>query len=475
MKTNPEPSSDTGPLDHSTTGSLSASEVNRGLRVSIVEGGFAMLYATLGGGMFLTGLALWLGANSFQIALLSAIPSLVTGFGFLSGYLVRRAGERKNLLIWTAGVGRSVFIVLVPFLLLRMKVSIVLFFATVAVSSLIMTIAGTVWQAWITDLVPEERRGRFFGLRNAIHSILGVTAAYGAGRGMDWLKAQGHEPLGYALAFGLAVIFGLVSTLLLVRQPEPELPPLPRLSLRETFLGPFKEPQFSKLILFLTVWFITGTLASPFYIVHMMKNLHFSFAAIGVYSMIGGVTGMVMQLLWGRAIDRFGARPVTVLNFALVGVMPLLWLFATPTFRLPIWGDALMNGLVWSGASLGLWNLLLELADNPAHRESYFAIYSAVTGLGAFAASMLSGVIAQALQGFHLTIAGETFINYHVMFLAAGLLRFVTLPLLLRVHERDSKSVPHTMRALGTMALWQLNAGKDSVLAALGLRPKDEP
>jgi MFS family permease len=134
-----------------------------------------------------------------------------------------------------------------------------------------------------------------------------------------------------------------------------------------------------------------------------------------------------------------------------------------------------MNGLVWSGASLGLWNLLLELADNPAHRESYFAIYTAVTGLGAFVASMLSGVIAQSLHGFHVTIAGLAFINYHVMFLAAGLLRFVTLPLLLRVRERDSKSVPHTMRALGTMALWQLNAGKDSVLAALGLRPKDEP
>ena len=454
---------------------LTPKEVSRGLRISIVEGGFAMLYSTLAGGMFLTGLALWLGANSFQIALLSAIPSLATGFGFLSGYLVRRAGQRRGLLVWTCAIGRSVFIVLVPFLLLRVRVGLVLFFATVAVSSLIMNLAGTVWQSWISDLVPEERRGRFFGLRNAIHGLLGVATAYGAGRGMDWLKAQGHEPLGYALAFGLAVVFALVSTILLTRQPEPELAPRPRLSLRETFIGPLKEPQFRRLTIFVAAWFLTGTLASPFYIVHMMKNLHFSFAAIGVYSIIGGVTGMVMQLFWGRAIDRFGARPVTVLNFALVGIMPLLWLFATPSFRLPIWGDALMNGLVWTGANLGLWALLLELADNPAHRESYFAIYTAVTGLGAFAASMLSGVVAQALHGFHARIAGLTFINFHIMFLAAGLLRFVSLPLLLRVHERDSKSVPHTMRALGTMALWQLNAGKDTILAALGLRPKDQP
>jgi len=462
-------------LDPLIPQSLSASEVNRGLRVSIVEGSFAMLYATLGGGMFLTGLALWLGANSFQIALIAAIPPLVTGFSFLSGYLVRRAGSRKKLVIRSAGIGRSVFVVLVPFLLLRMKVGLGLFFATVLVSSIFLTVAGTIWTSWISGLVPEDRRGRFFGLRNAIHGVLGVCAAYAAGRGMDWLKAQGLEPVGYGLAFGLAALFGLVSTLVLCRQPEPELEPRPALSLRRTFLGPLKEPQFSKLILFLAVWFVTGTLASPFYIVHMMKNLHFSFAAIGVYSMIGGAIGMLFQLFWGRVIDRFGSRPVTVFNFALVGIMPLLWLFATPSFKLPVWGDALLNGIVWTGGSLGLWNLLLDLADDPSHRESYFAIYSAVTGLCAFGASMLSGVIAQALHGFRLTLLGLKFVNYDVLFLAAGLCRFASLPLLLRVQERGSKSVRHTIRAVGTVGLWRINRVKGTLFEALGLGPKGRP
>jgi MFS family permease len=454
---------------------LTPQETNRGLRVSIVEGGFAMVYATLGGGMFLTGLALWLGANSFQIALLAAIPPLVAGFSFLSGYFVRSIGSRKPLLIWLVGIGRSVFIVLVPFLLLQTKVSMALFFAAVILSSLIMTIAGTVWQSWISDPVPEQRRGRFFGLRNAIHGLIGVCVAYAAGRGMDWLKAQGHEPVGYGLAFGLAVLFGAVSTVMLFKQPEPELVPRPALSLRLTLLGPLKEPQFSKLILFLSVWFLTGTLASPFYLVHLIKNLNFTFAAIGVYSMIGGVIGTLFQLFWGRVIDRFGSRPVTVFNFALVGVMPLLWLFATPSFRLPVWGDALLNGVVWTGGSLGLWNLLLDLADDPSHRESYFAIYSVVTGLGAFLASFLSGVIAQALHTFHLTLFGLHFVNYDVLFLAAGLSRFACLPLLLRVHERGSKSVGHTVRAVSALGLWRINRGRGMLLDVLGLRSRGQP
>ncbi len=452
---------------------LNPNEINRGLKISIIEGTFATLYTTLAGGMFLAGLALFLGANSFQIALLTAIPALVSGFSFLAGYLVRRVGARKRVVLWTAGLGRTVYLLFVPFLLLGIRFKIELFLLVVMLSSVLMAIAGTVWTFWISDLVPEERRGRFFGMRNAILNVSGVFVAYAAGRGMDWLKAGNQEISGYALAFTLAVSFGLVSTLLLTRQPEPPLTPRPEPSLKEIFLGPLHEPQFRRLTIFLAVWFLTGTLASPFYLVHLIKNLHFSFAAIAIYSMIGGVIGVLFQLFWGRVIDRFGSRPVTVFNFALVGLMPFLWLFATPHFRLPIWIDAILNGTVWTGASLGLWNLLLDLADNPARKESYFAIYSVVTGLGAFIAAILAGTVAQLLSRFHLTILGLDFYNYDVMFLFAGLARFACLPLLLKVQEPGSKPLRYTIRVLGNFALWRLNAGKDVIIEALGIKSRD--
>lgn len=453
--------------------SLSSQQINYGLKISILEGTFATFHSTLAGGMFLAGLALFLGANSFQIALLTAIPALVSGFSFLARYLVHRTNTRKTLVLWTAGLGRSVHILLLPFLFTGNKIEIPFFLILVALSGILMVIAGTVWTSWISDLVPEDRRGRFFGLRNAILNFTAVFLAYGAGRVMDRLKSQGQEGLGYALAFSLAVVLGLVSTLLLIRQPEPQPPPRARPEIREIFLGPLQEPQFRRLIFFLAIWFLTGTLASPFYLVHLLKNLRFSFTEVAVYSMIGGVIGVLFQLLWGRAIDRFGSRPVTVLNFALVGIMPLLWLFATPQFRLPIWIDGVLNGVVWTGANLGLWNLLLDLADNPTRKESYFAIYTVVTGLGAFLASLAAGTIAQLISGFKLKLLGADFYNYDVMFLAAGIARFACLPLLLKVKEKGSEPVRHTIRALTDLALWRLNAGKDVLLQALGLKNHD--
>jgi cyanate permease len=142
---------------------------------------------------------------------------------------------------------------------------------------------------------------------------------------------------------------------------------------------------------------------------------------------------------------------------------------------LPIWVDAFLNGVVWTGASLGLWNLLLDLADDPSHRESYFAIYSVVTGLCAFVASLLSGIIAQALHSFRLTLFGFHFVNYDVLFLFAGQRRFAGLPLLLRVQERGSKSVRHTVRAVSALGVWRINRGKGMLLDALGFRSRGQP
>lgn len=451
---------------------LSSREVQRGLKISVIEGTFAILYTTLAGGVFLAGLALYLGADSFQIALLTGIPALATVFSFLSGYLVGATRSRKALVLWTAGFGRSVLLFLVPFLFLGIKPRVVFLLTVVALSSILMQIAGTVWTSWMSDLVPEERRGRFFGLRNGFLGVIGVFVGYGAGRGMDYLKASGNEGLGYSLVFGMAVLFGLISTLLLTRQPEPEITPRKQAGLKEFFFGPLQEPQFCRLSTFLAVWFLTGTLSSPFYLVHLIKNLRFSFASIAIYSMIGGVIGGLFQLLWGQMIDRFGSRPVTVLNFAVVGVMPFLWLFATPDFRLPIWIDGVLNGVVWTGASLGLWNLLLDLADNPARKESYFAIYTVITSLGAFFASLIAGNIAQLLSQFHLVFYGTRFYNYDVTFFLAGVSRFACLPLLLKVQEPGSKPVRYTVRVISTLVIWRLNAGKDVLFQALGVKPR---
>lgn len=465
-------SPETGPAPAAQPGApgLAPGEVRRGLRISVVEGAFATGHLSLTGGMFLTGLALHLGANSFQLGLLAAIPAVVSLLGLFAGGAVRRAGGRRRLTVWTSGVGRSVFILLVPFLLLRLRVGMGLFFAVVTAYSLMMALTSPTWSSWMGDLVPESQRGRFFGRRNAILGAVALVLTFGGSRAMDWFKAANPE-LGYGLAYLLAVAFGLVSALLLARQPEPQISPRPAVPLRERLFGPLgSEPQFTRLVVFLGAWFLTGALASPFYLAHLMTNLEFSFTAVGIYAVLGGLTGIVFQLFWGWYIDRFGPKPATVLSFAFVGVMPLLWLFATPAFRLPIWIDGAFNGLFWTGANLGLLNMLFALGDNPARKESYFAIFGVVVGLGMFFAALAGGALAHALEGLRFELFGREWGNYHLLFLASGLARFACFPLLLRVQERRSRTVVRTFQVLGSFAINRLSYGKGIFLHALRTR-----
>ncbi|UCG42309.1 MAG: MFS transporter [candidate division WOR-3 bacterium] len=450
---------------------LAEAQVERGLRISVVEGLFATGHLALTGGMFLVGLALLLGATPFQIGLLAAVPCAATVFSLLSSPLVRRLGARRGLVVWTSGIGRAVFLVLVPLLLFRAGVGIGTLLAVVVGYNVLLAIANTSWNSWMSDLVPERRRGRFFGMRNAVLGAVAMALTYAGGRALDWFKTFDQEA-GYGVAIGVGVLCGLGSTVLLSRQPEPRLVPRPKVAFRERVIGPLQEPQFRRLTVFMAVWFVTGTLASPFYLAHLIKNIEFPYTLVGVYAVFGGTTGILFQFAWGWVIDRFGPKPVTVVCFALVGIMPLLWLLATSTFRLPIWIDGVLNGVAWTGANLGLLNMVLGIGDNPVRKESYFAIFAMVVGLATFVASMVGGGVAQLLAGMHLRVLGREFVNYHVLFLVTGVLRFACLPLLVRVEERRSRKVVKTIRILGTFALSRLNYGKGIFLQALRARSR---
>jgi hypothetical protein len=57
------------------------------LKNSIYDGMFAHAFATLTGGVFLTGFALYLGMNDFMIGLVASMPFIVTVFQVPASYL----------------------------------------------------------------------------------------------------------------------------------------------------------------------------------------------------------------------------------------------------------------------------------------------------------------------------------------------------------------------------------------------------
>jgi MFS family permease len=472
---------------------ITQKKVKLGLRVSIFEGIFANIHITLTGGMFLTGLALYLGATPFHIGLLSAIPALLTSFSFISVFLINRLSERKTLTVLTSGLGRGLFFIPAIFLLLNAKLSLSYFLIIIGVFNASLTIANNAWLSWMSDLVPKETRGRYFGIRNTAMGLIGMIVSFSGAKLLDYFKSNGQNSLGFGIIFGIASVASTIAMILLTRQPEiiidhqiaslrerqtseatsNNLSILKRSSWNKIIFTPLKDKNFRKFLRFVSFWYITSSLASPFYIVFMLQNLKMRYSVVAIYSIIAGIMTFIFQPLWGRAIDRFKSKPILFINFIGVAFLPLLWIFPNPNFLYPIWLDAFFTGILWSGVNLSVFNIVFSLSDNEELKESYYAIFAAVTGICGFISSIVGGYLAFLLHSFHFQIFGLNIVNYQLFFIFAGLSRFVALFFLKGVSEAKASSPGYVLGIITDYGVRRLNYGKEFIFNFIRfLRPK---
>jgi len=145
-------------------------------------------------------------------------------------------------------------------------------------------------------------------------------------------------------------------------------------------------------------------------------------------------------------------------------VVPLFWLFAKVGFSLPIWFDAFFSGIFWSGVNLSLFSILLSLTEDKEAKESYFAVFSTITGLCGFLSSLMGGWLAQILSNVRLVILGHQFINFHILFFSTFFFRLVSLIFLRRVTEKEAKPARYALQLIGDYTVRRLNESKDLVL-----------
>lgn len=211
------------PQDH-----LGQEELDRGLRAVLRDGLCTQGMGTLTTGVFLVGFGLSLGASNAVIGLLAALPFLANLLQLPAVLLIERLRVRKRIAVTSALVSRLtlLLVALVP-LLPTARARLGLLLTGVFVHMGTGSVAGSAWNSWMRDLIPEETRGRFFGRRLFLSTALAAGLSLIAGLGVDRFAGWRPEaaPWGYSGLFVLGSLSGLVGLLFLARTPEPRLPP----------------------------------------------------------------------------------------------------------------------------------------------------------------------------------------------------------------------------------------------------------
>jgi MFS family permease len=423
------------------------------------EGACANIFVTLTGGAFLTGLALYLGANDFAIGLLAAIPFLAQIVQLISAFLADRTGRRKAFSVGGSIAGRQIWWLTLPLVFMNGPWRLSALIGIVAFANIAIMMSTPAWMAWMADLVPDKIRGRYFGLRSAVLSVAAIAATLAGGISLDHFRGLRQESLGYASLIVVGCLFAAIAAILLARIPDRPAATI-RMSITWShFLEPLKNRNFQHLLKVTFVWNLAIGICAAFFAAHMLTNLKMSFTLVSIYSSVPAVVAITLNRPWGVIIDRFGSKPVLVFCGLGLAVIPFIWLIPRPDFLWPLAFEAVYSGALWTGFNLATFNI--PIANSPREgRTMYLAAFAVVSGVAFFMSSLAGGVLAQSWNRFHWQVGAQTFINYHILFAISGLFRFLAALLIRHFHEPVEKDMPTMLQFMGGAFLRLVSFGR---------------
>ena len=241
---------------------------------------------------------------------------------------------------------------------------------------------------------------------------------------------------GFILIFLIALISRMISLLYLYKQYEPAYQVL-----REAefgFLQFFQEPQFRNyrsFVIYLGLMNFAVFISGPFFTPYMLKDLQMDYLTFTLVNASSIIVKVLSLPVWGKAVDRFGARRVMSLAGYLMPIIPVLWLFSRDvTWLIAI---QIYSGFIWGGFEIATVSFIFDITT-PQKRATGVAYYNIVNGL-----ALISG----ALLGSTIVRFNTVFLSpYFLVFLLSGLLRLIAsllfLPRLAEVRAVEEIGYP---------------------------------
>jgi MFS family permease len=422
-----------------------ASRVRSSLRASSAEGLFAELVSACAGPTVLVGWALHLGASPVEVGLLAALPQLAQLLQLPGAWLTALSGRRRVALVAVTLSRQALLpLALLPFLPAGDEVKRALLFAVAALSAGLGVVGNNAWTAWMGELVPARLRGRYFGARTALCTAGGTLAGVAIGALLDAGGARAATGPVLALLAVAACAAGAVTSVLLARQHDPPAPPAPPPTLKDA-LRPLHDPAARGLLHYQLAWNASVGLGGGYFTFHLLGNLHAGFTLVAIHAATAAAFRVVSAPLWGRAVDRFGARPVLAACSFGVSALPILWMISSPDRLWPIGIDAVLSGVAWGGHGIAAFAAPLATAPR-RERPFYLAVFATAGGAAYAAAAALGGLLAASLpHGFaSLGTGGPALL---AVFLLSALGRVASAFLALRIAEAGAGTLTELHRA----------------------------
>lgn len=321
-----------------------------------------------------------LGATNHQVALLNSLPQLAGIIAMIPALLLfQQSKNKKAILSWAVFLSR---IALVAMVLIPISSSYAAwaFVLIVAVMNLPGSFTLVGWQAFISDLIPENRRAVFFSYRNKMTTIAGMVSTLVAGICLQPFAKD--NPVPFKVMFALAFLFGLLEIYYLNRHKEPE-PIKEEQKKPEWNLRIFKNRPYLTFLATGLFFNFAWQMAWPLFSIYAIKEAHATALWVSLFTVANQLAQIISYNWWGRQSEKHGNN--RMLFFAGIGMAmsPILTIMS-PNLYYQIVVN-IITGLFVSGTVTLLFNELLHVSKGEK-KTQYIVSYNFLLAIVAFIA-----------------------------------------------------------------------------------------
>jgi MFS family permease len=391
-------------------------KIKKSLRASFWDGAFASVMIGLSQD-YITPYALALKANVRQVSLLSSLPNLCASLVQLKSADITEhlASRRRHILISVFLQAFTILpIILIPYFFKSAQPAVLIFLA------MLFTGLGAVslgpWASLMSDHIPHNKRGQYFGWRNRVLGFVVVVSSVFAGIVLHFFKYDGL--FGFWIILTLAMTARFISWYFLTKMYEPKF--------RHSYDNHFSFPEFLKrgkesnyvrFVFFVSALNFCVNIAAPFFTVFMLRDLKFSYLIYTLVMVPVPITTLLLIERWGRLADRVGNIRVLKFTALFIASLPLLWIiYRHPIFLIFV---QILGGFAWSGFNLCATNFIFDSVSAPKRIRCH-SYFNVINGFGISVGAILGGYLATHLPklfGYQLLF----------LFLISSSLRFLTI------------------------------------------------
>ena len=343
-----------------------------------------------------------MGGSAADVALVVAGPFVGHLFSPVFGYLLARFRPVRITAI-TATLSRSIFLLGV------LIAATPLALAFVSVTMWVIAVANMASYATLMQgIYPDSERASAMGKVRIGASIASIASATLAGLFIDSVPATIVFAVATLISLPGAIVFGRI------RHDPPALPPVrhhPSRIARDVW----RDHRYRRLLISFMIFGFGNLMNAALYPILLVDHFDAPNSFVGFMTALQAGSAVIAYFVWGRFIDRGSSLRMTVINTALVLLMPLGYLLApSTTFLLPV---AIVAGITNAGGDIMFFTNIVQLA--PRERVGDYAVaQSSLMGvrgtIAPFAASALLAVFsAQMVMVFAMGLMAVGLVVMH--------------------------------------------------------------